>query len=300
MNVIRAGVLGFCEGVRRAVEMAWRAHEQSKPGQAGVYTLGPLIHNSRVLKSLEDRGIRILEDGYDLFNELKPVPKNSTVIIRTHGVSPLAEAELRQPGLRILDATCPHVKVSQRKAQSFAERGYAIFLAGEKGHGEIAGIRGYVEEAYVVANPVEAEATAAELSRQDSGAKTVLIGQTTISPEEYSLIGDAIKRHFPSLEILNTICNATAERQKALRELCGKVDALLIVGDRESSNTRRLLSLALELGKPAWLVESPEDIPPEIKAYETVGLSAGASAPDDLINVIEETLNDWLGAGDTR
>jgi len=192
------------------------------------------------------------------------------------------------------------------KARSFAERGYRIFLAGEENHGEIAGIRGYVESSvlpakalppcntvpscYVVGNPLDAERAALELSRLEPDAKTVLIGQTTISTGEYRAIGEKLRHFFPTLEIADTICNATADRQKALGELCGQVDAVIVVGGRESANTRRLLSLARELGKPAWLAETPEDLPPEISSYETVGLSAGASTPDSLIVEIEEAL----------
>jgi len=285
-------------GVRRAVEMAWRESVQGNR----VYTLGPLIHNTRVLENLEERGIKVLKEG-----ETAPSPEKSTVIIRAHGVSPKVETDLVRQGFRIVDATCPHVKLSQTKARSFAEKGYLVFLAGEENHGEIAGIRGYVEaglescaavspasstrgSCYVVANPAEAEAAAAKLAHDNPEAKTALLGQTTISQGEYKAIGDSLRRLFPALEILDTICGATAERQEALRELCGCVDAVIVVGGRESANTRRLLSLARELGKPAWLVQAPEDLPLEIAAYKTVGLSAGASTPDSLIVEIEERL----------
>ena len=293
MRVIRARILGFCTGVRRTVETARRESGPQRDGQ--VYTLGPLIHNPVVLGSLEDRGVRVLKEG-----EIPPASEKSTIIIRNHGVPPRAEAELAGFGVRVIDGTCPHVKASQKKARSFAERGYRVFLAGEENHGEIAGIRGYVEAAspsrdgfpscYVVSSPEEAERAGDELSRREPSAKTVLISQTTISPGEYKAIGERIRRFFPALEIVNTICGATTERQDALRELCGQVDAVIIAGGKESSNTRRLLSLAGDLGKPAWLVETPEDLPPEVKAYETVGLSAGASTPDSLIDEIEKTL----------
>jgi len=277
-------------GVRRAVEMAWRESslpEDSSPIGPAVYTLGPLIHNPEVLGSLEERGIKVLKEG-----EVPPNPEKATVIIRAHGIPPMAEAELVRRGVRVIDATCPNVKVSQTKARFFAERGYRIFLAGEKNHAEISGIRGYVEDGscYVVGNPEEAEKAASELYRRESGAQTVLIGQTTISPGEYRAIGERIRQFFPALEILDTICGATSDRQGALRELCTKVDAVIVAGGRESANTRRLLSLARELGKPAWLAETAGDLPPETGIYKTVGLSAGASTPDSLIAEIEEAL----------
>jgi 4-hydroxy-3-methylbut-2-enyl diphosphate reductase len=285
MKVIRSDFMGFCMGVRRAVEMA-----RNVPcNGSGVYTLGPLIHNPRALESLEKRGIGILKEA-----EISSIPENSTVIIRAHGISPGLERDLVKRGARIIDATCPHVKRSQEKARSYAEKGWRVFLAGEKDHAEIAGMLGYIGEGGVVAaSPAEAEKEARELSRTEKGAKTVLLGQTTVRREEYLAVAEAIKKYFPGLLVLDTICGATAERQDALRELCGRVDALVIAGGRDSANTRRLLSLAVELGKPAWIAESGGDLPPEAADFETVGLCAGASTPDELITEIEEVLTSF-------
>jgi 4-hydroxy-3-methylbut-2-enyl diphosphate reductase len=285
MRVICADIFGFCMGVRRAVEIAWRASENGLK----TYTLGPLIHNSRVLNTLEERGVFSLKE-----DEIPSIQKNAAVIIRAHGVSPIVEKSLRDCGLKALDATCPNVKASQNKAKFFAEKGYRVFLAGEENHAEISGIRAYVQNDYciVVDSATIAAAAAVELYRKEPSAKTVLIGQTTISPGEYRIIGEEILRYFPNLEIINTICSATLERQEALRKLCKQVDAVIIAGGRGSANTQRLLSLALELRKPAWLVESPKDIPSEIKSYETVGLSAGASTPDGLIDEIKKKLEE--------
>ena len=290
-------------GVRRAVQMALEESARADstfPGSL-VYTLGPLIHNARVLEILRERGITcLIESG------IPGAPENSTVIIRAHGISPVVEETLLRQGLRIVDATCPHVKLSQEQAASFAEKGYKVFLAGGAGHGEMAGIRGYVENAltlkedkdqscfpscFIVGNPAEAEAAASELFCREPRAKTVLIGQTTIRVEEYFSISEQIQRYFPSLEIVDSICCATKDRQEALRQLCGITDAVIIAGGNESANTQRLYSLACELGKPAWLVETVSDLPAEIDNYQTVGLSAGASTPDELIDEIEEALN---------
>jgi 4-hydroxy-3-methylbut-2-enyl diphosphate reductase len=142
----------------------------------------------------------------------------------------------------------------------------------------------------VVAESNEAARAAGELYRDNPGAKTALIGQTTISSEEYRAIGEGIKKFFPALEVVDSICGATRDRQESLRELCGEVDAVIVAGGRLSANTRRLLFIAGEQGKPAWLVETPEDIPAEIAAYNTVGLCAGASTPDETIGTIEKAL----------
>jgi 4-hydroxy-3-methylbut-2-enyl diphosphate reductase len=257
--------------------------------------MGPLIHNPQVLRSLEKQGMGVLDE-----KEIPENLKNTTVIIRAHGVSPGLEAELAKRGARIRDATCPKVKASQLKARALAAAGYCIFLAGEERHGEIIGIQGYVKaggtaepRCLVVGDAAGAEKAAEQLRRKEPGAKTALIGQTTISPEEYRAIGEGIQKFFPGLEIADTICGATRDRQEALRELCGRVEAVIVAGGRDSSNTRRLLAIAGAQGKPCWLAEGPEDIPPEITAYETVGLCAGASTPDDVINDIEKALLRW-------
>ena len=310
-------------GVQRAVEIALKASEKAKPAQAGLFTIGPLIHNRRILEKLEKRGIVCLEENeMDIWptvqlstqtdkaqqpsaepatlQQAMLLPENSTVIIRAHGISPLVEKAIFQQGASVLDATCPRVKQSQSKVRNFAEKGYVVFLAGEEKHSEIAGITGYAENfsrlpfdlrCFVVGNPDAAEAASREIFHGGAfDAKTVLIGQTTIREEEYKAIAERIRQFFPSLEIVDSICGATRDRQRALKELCKKVDAVIIAGGHESANTQRLFSLAQESGKPAWLVESVAELPPEIRAFQTVGLSAGASTPDELINEIEEAL----------
>jgi 4-hydroxy-3-methylbut-2-enyl diphosphate reductase len=272
--------------------MAADAMEDAAGRGLKVYTLGPLIHNPQVLESLKFQGVDVLEEG-----GLPVDLKNSVVIIRAHGAPPGTGEELRRRGAAIIDATCPRVKANQKKARSLAEKGYRIFLAGEERHGEIAGIRGFAEAAggqdpggacMVVGNPEEADKAAAKLF--GSGARTALIGQTTITPEEYAAIGEKIKKYFPDLRIINSICGAARDRQEALRDLCGQVDCVVVAGGRQSANTRRLLDIALRLGKKAWLTETSGDIPPEAAACKTIGLAAGASTPDGVINAIETAL----------
>jgi 4-hydroxy-3-methylbut-2-enyl diphosphate reductase len=189
------------------------------------------------------------------------------------------------------------------KAKQLAGSGYHVFLAGERRHGEIIGIQGYVEQGYgergaacpassctVVAGVEEAEEAARLLRERQGDLPCALLAQTTISPEEYEKIGGAIRNYFPSLMIVNTICGATRDRQEALRELCAGVEAVIIAGGRESANTRRLLAIARNSGVPAWLVETQADLPEEIWNYAVVGLSAGASTPDSIIMDIERAL----------
>jgi 4-hydroxy-3-methylbut-2-enyl diphosphate reductase len=285
-------------GVRRAVELAVCESENGRD----VYTLGPLIHNPNVLADLQKRGIKVLQEP----------PENAegcSLIIRAHGISPKAEKDLRGRGCRIVDATCPKVKASQLKAKELALQDYCLFLAGEgepsgsvlqaerpSVHAEIAGILGYVEDGFsekgtsfcaVVGSAEEAEREASKLFEKNRNAKTALLGQTTFCEEEYFSIGESIKEFFPDLEIVQTICTATTDRQKALRELLEQSEAVLIAGGMDSANTRRLLAIAQESGKPCALVEKPQDIPADFFHYETIGICAGASTPDSAINEIE-------------
>ncbi|MDR1105229.1 MAG: 4-hydroxy-3-methylbut-2-enyl diphosphate reductase [Treponema sp.] len=295
MKVIRASVAGFCMGVRRAVTMAEAELAAAASPPAGkasgrsfrprVYSLGPLIHNPATLRRLCEAGLEILDEedgGGDL--------SGAAVIIRAHGISPSAEDALVRRGARICDATCPRVKASQMKARSLAASGRALFLAGQERHAEIAGIRGYVPSCIVAGNAAEAEDAAGKLYRACPSASPALMGQTTMTPEEYTAIGEAIRKFFPGLEIIDTICGAVRERQDALRSLCSEVDAVIVAGGGDSANTRGLLAAALSLGKPAWLVERAEDLPPGIFAYDSVGIASGASTPDGALDEIEQAL----------
>jgi 4-hydroxy-3-methylbut-2-enyl diphosphate reductase len=294
MKVRRAETLGFCMGVRRAMEMADAALSQS-PGTGTVYAMGSLIHNSQAMDSLKQRGLVVLEEA-KIPEDLHGAP----VIIRAHGISPRLENTLTGRGARLIDATCPKVKASQIKAQELCRLGRRVFLAGEGRHAEIIGILGYAPDCIVVGSPAEAAGAAEKLRRETLSRggtpKPALIGQTTWDLAEYTAIGEAIRAYFPDLEVCSTICGATKARQDSLRSLCADVDAVLVAGGRESANTRRLLEIARSLsgpggrGKPAWLVETPGEIPSEIGRYDTLGLCAGASTPDALIDAIEEAL----------
>jgi 4-hydroxy-3-methylbut-2-enyl diphosphate reductase len=284
MKVIRSGVLGFCMGVRRAIALAAREADNVKVSGGRVFTLGPLIHNPVALNDLKKLGVE----------ELSETPSNiigSSLVICAHGIDPRLEEDLRYKGARIVDATCPKVKESQLKAKALAKEGFTLFLAGESRHAEIIGILGYAGgKGTVVSNASEAEAAAKRLYETDKDAKTALLGQTTISEDEYLSIGEAIKKIFPDMEIIQTICAATGDRQRALRELLEQVDAVIIAGGKESANTRRLLAIARKSGKPCALVETAAEIPASFRVYETVGLCAGASSPDSVIDEIEREL----------
>jgi len=299
MKVIKANVLGFCMGVQRAVNLALA--EANKAGGDSVYTLGPLIHNPKVLDDLKAHGVRAIDEAM-LENNCSLPAANCSLIIRAHGITPALERKLFDKGCRIVDATCPHVKANQLKAEELSREGYCLFIAGEADHAEVESIKGYasaacagndgVQVCTVVGNTDEALRAAVNLYKINNDAKTALLGQTTISMEEYAKIGEKIYTYFPNLEIIQTICDATSERQEALRELLTKVDAVVIAGGKESANTRRLLVIAQESGKPCVLAENAACVPKEFFNYAVVGLCAGASTPDSVIEEIEQLLAD--------
>jgi 4-hydroxy-3-methylbut-2-enyl diphosphate reductase len=268
-------------GVRRAVNYAVN---EAKKHNGPIYSLGPLVHNPRVLADLKKLGVEI---------ELPANLEGSSVIIRAHGINPETEKELIGRGAEIIDATCPIVKANQLKAEELSREGYCLFLAGEANHAEIEGILGYVKSCpfcVTACNAHEAGKAAKKLYGLNSDAKTALIGQTTICEEEYLAIAKAVQLFFPNLEIIQTICAAGIERQQALRELLNQTDAVIIAGGKNSANTRRLLAIARESRKPCVLVEDANEIPENFFNYGTVGISCGASTPDSTIDEIEQKL----------
>ena len=295
MKVVRAKILGFCAGVRRAVVAAEKALDENK-GQ--VYTLGPLIHNPVALNKLAERNLKILVESKIPF--LEP---NDTVIIRAHGVPPETEKAIREKGVNVVNATCPLVTKSQKTAAEYASRGYVIFFAGDKNHGEVIGIEGYAREGaknagkplhfLLIKDVEELKHSIRELSSQkilSSDTKIVLLSQTTFSIKMFDNLQAELKSSFPNAEVISSICPATHERQDSLVELCEKVDGIIVIGGKNSANTNRLFATAQKLCKKAVLIETPEEIPSEFFELEIVGITAGASTPDDTIDAVEARL----------
>jgi 4-hydroxy-3-methylbut-2-enyl diphosphate reductase len=282
MQIIRANVLGFCAGVRRTVNLALDA---AKKYDQQLFTMGPLIHNARVLNELESLGFRVLDEA----NLPKSLP-NSVTVIRAHGIGPQTRAELLKRGTKIIDATCPKVRKSQIKARELYKKGITLFIAGEKNHGEVRGIHRFAPNSIIVENKYDAFEASKILLSKNTPTKTAIMGQTTISETEYQSIYTQIKQLFPDLVVYNTICAATKARQDAIAAICAKADALIIAGDPASSNTRRLLAIAEEHAKPAWIVCDSTALPCDIGNFNIIGLSAGASTPDILINEIEHEI----------
>lgn len=278
MKVIRADVIGWCFGVRRAVSLALGALQKTRP----VYSLGALIHNQTALDALSERGLVVLpDDGAD------DVPSGKTVIIRAHGVSPDIIGALDNRGCPIVDATCPRVRASQRLASKYARHGRTVIFAGDRNHAEAVSVGSYAIKDAAKHSSFVLVQSAEEAKSIADGDKAVLLAQTTFNEEEFKAIADVLRKKFYSLIVKCTICPATRARQEALEELCSEADGVLVVGGRTSANTKRLLDTAQRLCAKADLVESADDIPAEYFSLATVGITAGASTPDNVIDEVE-------------
>jgi (E)-4-hydroxy-3-methyl-but-2-enyl pyrophosphate reductase len=275
MEIVLAESLGFCMGVKRAVDLAYRAVEKAD-GQP-VVTLGPLIHNAQEIARLEQDGITVADEN--------SLPARGTVLIRAHGVAPQAYADLKARGVKVMDGTCPYVHYSQRKAAELHNAGYTVVIVGDHQHPEIQGILGYINnEAYVVKTVEEARAVPA-LDRVGT------IAQTTISPQKYQTIIAALRERAREVNVCETICDATEENQKAVRQLAAEVDMVLVIGGRHSANSNKLVEQARTQCPRARLIETAEEIDPaELHGVERVGISAGASTPDWMIQRVVERL----------
>ena len=280
MEVIRAKVLGYCMGVRRAVEAAGDALTQNA-GIKKVYTLGPLIHNQTALDVLKKKGLEILPES-----DADKADEDSVVIIRAHGVPPEVTRRLQERGCKVINATCTRVMASQKIAALYAAKGAVVILAGDRNHGEVTGIAGYAGSHFVLVQN-RTEASALNLQYADAA---VLLSQTTFSPAEFEAIAGILRKKCPSIGVMNTICPATKERQTALRKLCPQVNGMLVIGGRNSANTARLLLTARNLCVSADLIETAGEIPEKYFAMRKVGITAGASTPDEVINEVEQKL----------
>ncbi|MFZ5452840.1 MAG: 4-hydroxy-3-methylbut-2-enyl diphosphate reductase [Thermodesulfobacteriota bacterium] len=279
MKVILARTAGFCMGVKRALELVLKAINQN---QGRIYTYGPLIHNPQVLELLKERGIAILNPG-----EMIP---DGLVVIRAHGIPPLERQKLEEGGGRIIDATCPRVSRVQAIIRRWARQGSATLIVGDADHPEVRGLLGHTQgRGYVVAS-------SQEVAGLPDLEDLIVVAQTTQSNSQFESLVAEIKVRFPQARIFKTICDATASRQGEVQELATQVDALVVVGGRNSGNTQRLVKISREAGVPTYHVETEQELDlGEMSRYQTVGVTAGASTPHWLIsNVVSTLKHAWL------
>lgn len=280
MEVIKADVLGYCFGVRRAVDAANEALE-SKNSSQSVYSLGPLIHNPTVLNTLHSKGLQILNT-----ENISSIEENALVVIRAHGTSPEILKALEKKGARIVDATCPRVHSSQNLAAKAGEQGIPVIIAGDRNHGEVTGIAAFAGKNVIVIETVE-EAQALEEMEE-----ALFLSQTTFSMELFTRMKEILSKKITRLQVVSSICPATRERQEALRKLEGRADGILVIGGKESANTRRLFETAASICSKTALIEDEKEIPEDFFGLKRVALTAGASTPDSVIEKVEFRLKE--------
>ena len=274
MKIKIAKKAGFCMGVRRAVNLVLKALNEKK---IPIYTYGPLIHNPQTLELLNKLGVRVLKN-------MEEIPISGVCIIRAHGIPPHEKEKLSKK-FEIIDGTCPRVLKVQALAKKAISEGKNVVIIGDKNHAEIKGILGYCEDKGFVVNSFEDIEILPELKNY------VILSQTTQDEKLFKELSQAILNKYPNGEVINTICNATEGRQNEVRNLSKTCDSIIVIGGKFSANTNRLAEIAKKEGKKVYLIEKVEEIPiEELKKEKTLGITAGASTPNWLINEVVDFL----------
>ena len=279
MKIELAKTAGFCFGVRRAVDTVYKQVEEHEGEK--IYTYGPIIHNEEVIKDMKSRGISILDTMEDLESLTGGI-----VIIRSHGVPKDVCDLLERKGIRYVDATCPFVKKIHRIVAEESGKGSYIIIIGNPVHPEVEGIRGWAgKDVAVIQNIEEAE----HFSVPEQGRSVCVVSQTTINYNKFKDIVEILHKKRYDINVLNTICSATKERQEEARAIADRVDAMIVIGDKHSSNTQKLFEICSNACADTYYIQTLGDLNMnQLRSVETVGITAGASTPN---NIIEEVQN---------
>ena len=284
MKVIKAKSAGFCFGVKRAVDTVYKQVEENQ--NLPIYTYGPIIHNEEVVKDLEQKGVIVLRSEEEL-----DTLERGTVIIRSHGVAKDVYDRLESKKIQIVDATCPFVKKIHNIVQKHSEMGENIIIIGNPEHPEVQGIKGWAgDHVEVFQTKEEAENYSCE-----QGKKICIVAQTTFNYNKFKeLVEILCKKRYDNnvlniLNILNTICNATEERQREAKNIAGEVDTMLVIGGRHSSNTQKLFEICKKECENTYYIQTPVDLDSEMfQCSSYVGITAGASTPKKIIEEVQE------------
>lgn len=279
MNVELAKTAGFCFGVKRAVDTVYQQIEQYRGEK--IFTYGPIIHNEEVIKDLRSHGVEVLNDE----EELKTADAD-VVVIRSHGVAKYIYDIMEERGITCVDATCPFVKKIHKIVAEKSAEGSYIVIVGNGEHPEVQGIRGWAgEQVTVVQTPEDAE----RFELPDKDQKVCIVAQTTFNYNKFKELVEIISKKRYDIVVLNTICNATKERQNEARQIAARVDAMVVIGDKRSSNTQKLFEICKEECLNTYYIQTLDDLDlNQLGSVETVGITAGASTPN---NIIEEVQN---------
>ena len=269
-----AKTAGFCFGVKRAVE---KVYEQIGKTEKPIYTYGPIIHNEQVVGDLQEKGVEVI----DTLEELKTI-RDAVVVIRSHGVGKDVYDILKENGVEIVDATCPYVKKIHRIVEKQTAEGRRVLIVGSEDHPEVQGIKGWGDERTKVIENMD-DFRRLELPEDE---KLCIVSQTTFNYKKFQDLVEKISKTRYDITVLNTICNATQERQVEAMRIASQVDVMLVIGGKHSSNTQKLYDICRKECKNTYYIQTLGDFNPEcISSVRSVGITAGASTPN---NIIEE------------
>lgn len=279
MNVILAKSAGFCFGVKRAVDMVYEKIEEGKP----IYTFGPIIHNEEVVRDLEEKGVVVVND----VTELCGLPRG-TVIIRAHGVEKGVCEEIGRLGFDIVDATCPFVLKIHRLVERYSRDDCQIVIVGNETHPEVRGIKSWSSASCtsVISTRADAENYVA-----DKRKKVCIVSQTTFNYNKFQELVEIINEKGYDIIVLNTICNATEERQTEAQAIAKRVDAMIVIGGRNSSNTQKLFEICKNECNNTYYIQTVKDL--ELTGFQSidnVGITAGASTPNNIIEEVQKNV----------
>ena len=282
MEVILAKSAGFCFGVKRAVDTVY---EQTGTRRK-IYTYGPIIHNEEVVRDLEQKGVKVLGNETEL-NALT----EGTVVIRSHGVERRINDAIAEKGLHCVDATCPFVKKIHRIVEKESAAGRRIIIIGNRNHPEVEGICGWSLTEPVVIESMEE----AEKFKADPEEKLCIVSQTTFNYNKFQELVEIICKKGYDIIVLNTICNATEERQTEARAIAEQVDAMIVIGGRNSSNTQKLFEICKNECKNTYYIQTVKDLDlAEVRSVDNVGITAGASTPNNIIEEVQKNVRNEL------
>jgi 4-hydroxy-3-methylbut-2-en-1-yl diphosphate reductase len=266
MNVIKTKNIGFCFGVKRAIKMVLKAAEKGDK----VFTIGPIIHNPQMVELLKEKGITPVEDVYQV--------KEGTVVFRTHGIRKEEEEYVRKSGLKSIDTTCPFVKRVRKHAKNLEKSGYQVVIVGDRNHPEVKSVLSYLDnDGIVLQEPTTLTAK-----------KVGVVSQTTLDKGTFVSIVKELIAGVEELRIYNTICESTQIRQNEAIGLSGKVDMMLVVGGKNSSNCTKLYKVVHQVQPNTYHIETVDDLRPEwFINVSRIGLTGGASTPDLIIDIVE-------------
>lgn len=276
MQVKTAKSAGFCFGVKRAVD---KVYELLENNVTPIYTLGPIIHNEEVVSDLEKKGVSVISE-----KELSSV-REGTVVIRSHGVGKKIYDVLKKHKIPYVDVTCPFVLKIHRIVERESEKGFHIVIIGDEAHPEVQGICGWCQGSYsVIANEEEAR----DFS-QNNTKNICVVSQTTFNYNKFKELVEILKKKRYDNNVLNTICNATEERQNEARTIAGEVDTMLVIGGRHSSNTQKLFEICQKECGNTYYIQTLDDLDSEMFQFSScVGITAGASTPNKIIEEVQK------------